>query len=84
MEAADQLILPAEVIDGISSAATVEELQASMAQAVSALVVWVLSWQTLTFSPLRRRWCPKCWPWDGCVSNCFCGCAKRSGRPRHR
>ena len=49
LEAAEHLILPAEVIDGISSAATVEELQASMAQAVSALVMWVLSWQTLTF-----------------------------------
>ena len=59
MEAADQLILPAEVIDGISSAATVEELQASMAQAVSALVMWVLSCQTLTFFAFETQLVPQ-------------------------
>ena len=60
MEALDLLMPPAEAMDAPTRALTVEELKARITQTVSALVVWVLRCQTLSFLRLRRNWCPKC------------------------
>lgn len=59
MEASDLLMSPAEAMDAPTTAPTVEELKARITQTISALVVWVLSCQTLTFYAFETQLVPQ-------------------------
>jgi hypothetical protein len=59
MEALDLLVPPAEAMDAPTSALTVEELKARITQTVSALVVWVMSCQTLSFFAFETQLVPQ-------------------------
>ena len=59
MEALDLLVPPAEAMDAPTSALTVEELKARITQTVSALVVWVMSCQTLSLFAFETQLVPQ-------------------------
>ena len=59
MEAKDGLSPAAEVSNNVITVPTVEEVQASIEQAVCALVAWVLSCKTLTFFAFETQLVPQ-------------------------
>lgn len=59
MEIEFQSIFPAEESDEVTTAPTVEQVQANLMQAVTALAAWVLSCQSLTFFEFETQLVPQ-------------------------
>lgn len=59
MEAVSMPASPAEVTDDVAANPRVEEVKASIAREVSALVTWVLTCQTLTFFAFEAQLVPR-------------------------